>query len=84
MSFFEQALEGFAGQYDIDLKIFGEFRLHWRLTGVCATLDAWPTTGRYWVKDVPLNGFMQKYDRKGFLPHDYNRLDEFLKALFDI
>jgi len=82
--FFEQALEGFAGQYDIELHIFGEERLHWRLQGVGATCDFWPTTGKFWVKDAPLNGFAKKYQRSGYLRHDYNELDMFLKDLFDV
>jgi len=81
MAFFEQALEGFAGQYDIKLQLFGELRLHWRLTGLCATLDIWPTTGRYWIKDMPIGC---KEWRKGYLPHNYDELDRFLKELFNV
>lgn len=81
LAFFEQALEGFAAQYEIELQIFGEFRLHWRLTGISATLDCWPTTGRYFIKEMPLGC---KEWRKGNLPHDYEELDGFLRGLFKI
>lgn len=84
LSFFEPALEGFCSEYKIELQIFGDERLHWRLTGMSATLDCWPTTGKYWIKDLPLNGFMTTHERTGWLPYDYNRLDVFLRELFGI
>lgn len=80
------ALEGFAGQYDdIELEVFGT-GIHWRLSNTWATLDVWPTTGKYWIKDVPFGrGFSMKADeRLGWLPWDYNKLDKFLKALFGV
>jgi hypothetical protein len=83
LEFFSQSLEGFASQYDIELYIFGDERLHWRLIGLSTTCDFWPTTGKYWVKDPPLNEFMSRYQRSGYLDHDYNKLDKFLKILFD-
>lgn len=72
------ALEGFAGEHDLELHIFGE-GVHWRLEGTMATLDVWPTTGKYWIKDVPLG---LTAHRSGHLPHDYNELDKFLTSLF--
>jgi hypothetical protein len=81
LAFFEQALEGFAGEYSIDIKVFGDLRLHWRLSGLGCTLDCWPTTGKYWIKDMPIGC---KEWRKGTLPHDYTKLDEFLKGLFNV
>ncbi len=84
LEFFSQSLEGFANEYDIELHIFGEERLHWRLESLNAVCDFWPTTGKYWVKDTPLNGFMKKYSRSGYMKKDYNELDRFLKDLFDI
>lgn len=81
---FTQTLEGFAGEYDIDLQIFGDHGFHWRLNGVSAVCDFWPTTGKYWIKDPPLNGFMKKHGRTGRLPQSYNGLAKWLYDLFDI
>lgn len=78
---FTAGLETFAEEYGIDVKIFGEDGIHYRLTGICATLDCWPTTGRYWIKDIPL-GF--KEYRKGILPDNYDDLDKFLRSLFSV
>ena len=78
-----EALEGFAGQYDIDLQIFGS-GIHWRLTNSFATLDVWPTTAKYYIKDVPMGrGFSTEF-RIGKLPRDYTDLDKFLKGLFGV
>jgi hypothetical protein len=72
------ALEGFAQDHELELQIFGE-GIHWRITGDWAVLDCWPTTGKYWVKQLPLKF---EWLRKGNLPWDYNKLDEFLRYLF--
>jgi hypothetical protein len=79
--FFGQAVLDFSVQYGIDLKIFGDDELHWRLTGASATLDIWPTTGKYWVKDVPL-GYQGLRNEK--LPHDLDKLESFFRRLFNV
>lgn len=78
---FAPALEGFAGEYDIELQVFGQ-GIHWRLTGGFAVLDIWPTTGKYWIKEVPFGKGFSTDDRSGVLPYNYLELDKFLRGLF--
>jgi len=76
------ALEGFAIDNDVDLQVFGDAGIHWRLSGGCV-LDCWPTTGRFWIKELPLiRSTSHVIERKGKLPWDYMELDKFLRRLF--
>lgn len=80
LEFFGEALEGFAGEYDIELQKFG-LGIHWRLSGGFAVLDIWPTTGKFYIKELPIGRGFAAQERGGTLPKDYEKLDKFLKAL---
>lgn len=76
---FLAALEGIAGEYDMTFEQFTG--LHARIIGMTVTLDCWPTTGRYWVKEAGFGDDGRK-NEKGVLPLDANDLDAFLQKLF--
>lgn len=82
LAHFSEALEGFCNQYDVDLQMFGE-GIHWRLTGQ-AVLDCWPTTGKFWIKELPFTAEStdEVIERTGMLPYNYLELDRFLRGLF--
>lgn len=77
-----EALEGFAGQYDIELFIFGN-GIHYRLANAWSVLDCWPTTGKWYLKEVAMGRGFAKGDT-GYLPWDYNKLDTFLRSVFAV
>lgn len=81
LAHFSEALEGFCGEYDIDLQTFGG-GIHWRLENGIAALDCWPTTGKYWIKEVPFGRGFSTEERSGVLPWNYLELDRFLRGLF--
>lgn len=77
-----EALEGFAGQYELDFNVFGN-GIHYRISNQWSTLDCWPTTGKYYVKEVAMGlGFFK--GEIGHLPWDYQKLDKFLRAFFKL
>jgi hypothetical protein len=81
LEFFSEALDGFAGEYDIELHKYGAHERHWRLVSPAAVLDVWPTTGSYYIKEVPLGKGFAAEDRTGTLSKDYDELDKFLRLL---
>lgn len=79
---FSNALSGFCDEHEIDTRVFGD-GVHWRLKNGRVTLDCWPTTGKYWIKQTNLRtGLSERMNETGQLPHDYNKLDTFLRELF--
>lgn len=83
LEFFSEFMESFAGEYDIELKQFG-VGIHWRLENGFAMLDVWPTTGKYYIKELPLGRGFAQQERSGIFSQDYEKLDTFFKALFVI
>lgn len=79
LEFFTEALDGFAGEYGIELQKFTE--IHWRLTSGFAVIDVWPSTGKFYIKELPLGRGFASQERGGTLPKDYTKLDKFLKSL---
>lgn len=80
LEFFSEVLEGFAVEYDIELQKFGS-GIHWRLSSGFAVLDVWPTTARFYIKELPLGRGFAAEERGGTLPKDHNKLDKFLTTL---
>lgn len=83
-AYFTAALEGFAEEYGIELKKFND-DYHYRLfDDVSATIDIWPSTGKFYIKDIPMGRGFSTNERIGKLPRDYNELDSWLRALFGV
>jgi hypothetical protein len=74
-----EMLEGFASEYGVEFTQFTS--MHLRMEGMTTTMDCWPTTGRYWVKQSGL-GEGGRMGEKGFLPGAYLELHTFLSELF--
>lgn len=78
-----EVLEGFAGQYELELERYGADELHWRLMGRDVIFDVWPTTGSYYIKDIK-KGQADRMGETGKLPWDHNATCQLLYKLFNI